>query len=393
MQSLFDSSMTPDRKQEAWSYSPNMERIQTPHHFDFASVRQFCQFIQELCEEDTDRVEIEVDMSQTVSIDSAGVGALVNGLRHATLVGQNFILRNVNDSILSVLTCTSLAEVFEIQVSDHSTNRRARAIARRFKPSNPLIVFLYWLHKPLKRSSILYPIYLILHFFYPAIDISPNITLHPSVRNPLKRLIDIVGSTIGLVVTALIFVPIAIAIALESEGNILFGQYRCGLLSRPFRMWKFRSMVSNAEALKHRVTNQIHTGESGDKFFKNANDPRITRIGRFLRRTSLDEFPQFWNVFIGEMSLVGTRPPTFAEIGSYELNESYMEEGYTEWNRLDVKPGITGVWQVNGRSSIRNFQEVVHLDLEYRKNWSIGYDLTIIWKTICVLLDRNNRAV
>jgi lipopolysaccharide/colanic/teichoic acid biosynthesis glycosyltransferase len=144
------------------------------------------------------------------------------------------------------------------------------------------------------------------------VEIDPGVPTHPSVRDPIKRLIDIVGSLIGLSVTAILFIPIAIAIVAESEGNILFGQIRCGLLSKPFRIWKFRSMVQNAEQLKIKVENQVLATVKLDdapaknshnhKFFKNATDPRITRIGRFLRKTSLDEFPQFWNVLIGDMS-------------------------------------------------------------------------------------------
>jgi lipopolysaccharide/colanic/teichoic acid biosynthesis glycosyltransferase len=162
-------------------------------------------------------------------------------------------------------------------------------------------------------------------------------------------------------------------------------------------------MVKNAEQLKNKVENQIQAGQQekssdGDdtasgKFFKNANDPRVTKVGKFLRKTSLDELPQFWNVLIGDMSLVGTRPPTFNEINSYELDVEYHNERYSEWNRLDVKPGITGVWQVNGRSSVRTFVEVVNYDIEYRKNWSIWYDLKLIVQTILVLFDKKNKAV
>jgi len=163
-------------------------------------------------------------------------------------------------------------------------------------------------------------------------------------------------------------------------------------------------MVKNAEQLQIKVENQVEASSNvtvvgGDdttvsgKFFKNADDPRVTRVGKFLRKTSLDEFPQFWNVLIGDMSLVGTRPPTFNEINSYELEVEYRDERYTEWNRLDVKPGITGVWQVNGRSNVRTFGEVVNYDIEYRKNWSIWYDLKLIVQTFMVLFDKKNKAV
>jgi lipopolysaccharide/colanic/teichoic acid biosynthesis glycosyltransferase len=138
-------------------------------------------------------------------------------------------------------------------------------------------------------------------------------------------------------------------------------------------------MCSDAEALKSKVKNQ-----ASGAFFKNDDDPRITRIGRFLRRTSLDEFPQFWNVLTGDMSLVGTRPPTPDEVENYQV---------PQWQRLDVKPGMTGEWQVNGRSKVRNFEDVIKLDLRYQENWSLKYDLKLIVKTVLILFDKNSGAV
>jgi len=201
---------------------------------------------------------------------------------------------------------------------------------------------------------------------------------HPSVRSLPKRLIDIVGALVGLLITAVLYIPIAIAIELDSPGPIFFGQIRCGWMGRRFKIWKFRSMV-DAEALKGKVKNQAKGA-----FFKNDNDPRVTPVGRFLRRTSLDEFPQFWNVLKGEMSLVGTRPPTPDEIDRYEI---------PKWRRLDVKPGITGEWQVNGRSQIRDFEDVICMDLRYQENWSLMYDIKLIVKTIAILFRKNYGAV
>jgi lipopolysaccharide/colanic/teichoic acid biosynthesis glycosyltransferase len=134
-------------------------------------------------------------------------------------------------------------------------------------------------------------------------------------------------------------------------------------------------MVQNADDLKQMVSN-----EAQGLIFKNENDPRITRVGQFLRKTSLDEFPQFWNVLKGDMSLVGTRPPTADEVSRYSPHH---------WQRLDVKPGITGQWQVSGRSAIKDFEEIVHLDLHYQAIWSPWYDLQVILKTITVLLNRS----
>ncbi len=194
---------------------------------------------------------------------------------------------------------------------------------------------------------------------------------HPSTCSVAKRLLDIVGSIIGLLILALVFVPVAIAIKLDSPGPIFYKQKRYGLHGQPFEIRKFRSMVANADALKALIPN-----EAKGLIFKNREDPRITQTGRFLRRTSLDEFPQFWNVLRGEMSLVGTRPPTADEVVHYDERH---------WQRLSVKPGITGEWQVNGRSSVKDFEAIVDLDLRYQSHWTPWYDLTLIFKTVFVI--------
>jgi lipopolysaccharide/colanic/teichoic acid biosynthesis glycosyltransferase len=195
---------------------------------------------------------------------------------------------------------------------------------------------------------------------------------HPSVTSKVKRLIDVVGAIVGLAITVLAFIPITIAIQLDNPGPIFYSQIRCGLNGHPFRIWKFRSMVTNADQMKHLVTN-----EAQGLIFKNRNDPRITRVGRFLRRTSLDELPQFWNVLKGEMSLVGTRPPTLDEVTKYEQHH---------FQRLQVKPGITGEWQANGRSKVENFEEIVQMDIAYQQKWTVMYDLVLIFKTIKAVL-------
>lgn len=197
---------------------------------------------------------------------------------------------------------------------------------------------------------------------------------HPSVTCAIKRTLDIAGAIVGLLLLAGLMVPIAIAIKLDSPGPILYSQERYGLKGQPFRIWKFRSMVLNADDLKASVANQAQ-----GLIFKNEADPRITRVGRFLRKTSLDEFPQFWNVLRGEMSLVGTRPPTADEVSRYSPHH---------WRRLDVKPGLTGQWQVSGRSAIKDFEKIVKLDLLYQRMWSPWYDLKLIAKTVAVLLLR-----
>ena len=199
--------------------------------------------------------------------------------------------------------------------------------------------------------------------------------IHPSVKNNLKRSIDIIGAIVGLTITGIILLFVAIANCHCDRGPLFYSQMRCGLYGRSFRMWKFRSMVVDADKLKDRVHNQV----SG-QIFKNASDPRITCLGKFLRRTSLDEFPQFWNVLKGEMSLVGTRPPTTDEVQYYQIHH---------WERLKVKPGMTGEWQVNGRSTISDFEEIVSLDLRYQSQWSVVYDLKLILRTISIVMNRH----
>ncbi|MBW4680418.1 MAG: sugar transferase [Microcoleus vaginatus WJT46-NPBG5] len=199
--------------------------------------------------------------------------------------------------------------------------------------------------------------------------------LHPSVTNKAKRLLDILGALVGLAIAIVFAIPVAFLMQLDNPGPILYSQIRCGYKGKKFRIWKFRSMVVGADRLKHLVNN-----EANGHIFKNENDPRITRVGRFLRRTSLDELPQFWNVLMGDMSLVGTRPPTPDEVEQYESHH---------WQRLNVKPGITGEWQANGRSCVKDFEEIVRMDLNYQRKWSIVYDINLILKTIAVVLNKN----
>lgn len=198
--------------------------------------------------------------------------------------------------------------------------------------------------------------------------------VHPSVTNKAKRFIDIVGALVGLAIIAIVAIPVTIAVRFDDPGPIFYSQIRCGYRGKTFRIWKFRSMVTNADKLKHLVHNEAKGG-----IFKNRNDPRVTRVGRFLRRTSLDELPQFWNVLRGEMSLVGTRPPTVDEVMGYSRHH---------WKRLNVKPGITGEWQANGRSTVTDFEDIVKMDIVYQEKWSIGYDLFLIVKTILVVLKK-----
>lgn len=189
----------------------------------------------------------------------------------------------------------------------------------------------------------------------------------------VKRLIDILGSLVGIVILSPIFVLIAILIKVEdSKGPVFFKQTRLGKNEKPFSMFKFRSMVTNAEELKATLIKQ---NEAEGPVFKIKKDPRVTKLGSFIRKTSIDELPQLFNVLRGEMSLVGPRPPLPAEVNQYSKHEK---------QRLKVTPGLTCYWQVSGRSNI-GFNEWVELDLKYINERSIWVDIKLIFKTVFVL--------
>lgn len=191
----------------------------------------------------------------------------------------------------------------------------------------------------------------------------------------LKRIIDIFFSLIGSLITIILVIIIGPIIKAESPGPIFFKQQRVGKNGRYFNIYKFRSMYMDAEERKKALMEQNEM--NSDLMFKMENDPRITKVGAFLRKTSLDEFPQFFNILRGDMSLIGTRPPTVDEFKKYQ---SYHKM------RLSLKPGLTGLWQVSGRSDITDFEEIVKLDVKYINEWSLGLDIKIIFKTIYVVL-------
>ncbi len=196
----------------------------------------------------------------------------------------------------------------------------------------------------------------------------------PASYPVLKRTIDIVLAFFGLLFLLPLFAAIAVLIKLEDpRGKVIFRQIRVGKDEKPFPMYKFRSMVSNAEELKKQL---LARNEVSGAMFKMRNDPRVTRIGRVLRRTSMDELPQLWNVLVGHMSLVGPRPALPDEVREYSAYDK---------KRLMVMPGCTGMWQISGRSSV-GFEEMVELDLKYIRTRSIRGDLAIIAKTGLALL-------
>jgi lipopolysaccharide/colanic/teichoic acid biosynthesis glycosyltransferase len=200
-----------------------------------------------------------------------------------------------------------------------------------------------------------------------------------SRQRVLKRALDVTGAAIGLVLLGPLLAAVAVLVRVIDGRPVLFVQERAGLDGVPFRIVKFRTMRigADAERAELRARNEVAGGAS----FKLADDPRVTRSGRFLRRTSLDELPQLWNVLLGEMSLVGPRPHPFDDVA-----------GYDDWHfrRLSVKPGLTGLWQVSARSN-PDFDTWVRLDLEYIDSWSLGLDIRILAATIPALLRTDGR--
>jgi exopolysaccharide biosynthesis polyprenyl glycosylphosphotransferase len=194
-------------------------------------------------------------------------------------------------------------------------------------------------------------------------------------QSALKRPFDFIGALIVLVLLSPMYLIIALLIKVNSRGPVLFRQQRSGLNGRPFTIYKFRTMTADAEERKKDLT---ALNEMRGPVFKVTNDPRITPIGRILRKYSIDEFPQFFNVLRGEMSLVGPRPLPVDEVKRFD--------DFSHRRRLSVKPGLTCLWQVSGRNNVVDFKDWVRLDLEYIDNWSLWLDLKIIWRTVPVVL-------
>lgn len=210
-----------------------------------------------------------------------------------------------------------------------------------------------------------------------------------AIQLMLKRLMDILGGLVGCVITGILFLFVAPAIYISSPGPIFFSQERIGRNGKRFKIYKFRSMYMDAEARKQELMSQNQMGDG--RMFKMDFDPRVignkvlpdgtkkTGIGHFIRETSIDEFPQFFNVLKGDMSIVGTRPPLPGEVSQYELHHRA---------RLAIKPGITGMWQVSGRSSITDFEEIVNLDTRYIREWSLWLDIKILLRTVYAVLGK-----
>lgn len=218
--------------------------------------------------------------------------------------------------------------------------------------------------------------------FVSTVGTYPVITYHTITLNNyeqmIKRLLDIFISIIGIIISSPIMLVTALLIKKDSPGPVIFKQVRVGQNGRKFHIFKFRSMYIDAEERKAELLAQNEMSDG--LMFKMKDDPRITPIGKFIRKTSIDELPQLFNVVLGSMSLVGTRPPTLDEVKNYKRSQ---------WRRISIKPGITGLWQISGRSNITNFDEVVELDLKYIDNWTLFLDIKILFRTFGVLFGRN----
>lgn len=213
-----------------------------------------------------------------------------------------------------------------------------------------------------------------------AIDFSEVLAKESILYSITKRLIDIVGSLCGIILLSPLFLIVAILIKLEDpKGKVFFAQERNGKYPKTFKMYKFRSMVHNAEDL---LKDLMDRNEQTGPVFKINDDPRITKVGKFIRKTSIDELPQLFNVLKGDMSLVGPRPPIPHEVDQYN---SYQMQ------RLAVKPGLTCIWQVSGRNNI-GFDEWVEMDIEYIKTRNLWLDIKLIFKTVGVLFGDDNAS-
>ena len=241
-------------------------------------------------------------------------------------------------------------------------------------------------HLNLLKADTLYGQKQMVERIGPYMVLTTSINMTTIEESFTKRFLDICGGVVGCIITGILFLFVAPFIYIKSPGPIFFSQERVGQNGRKFKIYKFRSMYLDAEERKKELMERNRV--SGGMMFKLDYDPRIIGnengngkgIGNFIRKYSIDEFPQFWNVLKGEMSLVGTRPPTLDEWEKYALHHRA---------RLAIKPGITGIWQVSGRSDITDFEEVVRMDTNYISRWSVGLDIRILMKTVLVVLGQN----
>lgn len=290
-------------------------------------------------------------------MDGAGEGSFVEGVP---------VVANAE----SMMEYVRLNVVDQVLIQAGQATDKVRALADRFLDMGVVV------HLGLEQPFETLP-HKQIHRLGDWTVISTSIQTASMMELFLKRVMDICGALVGLLITGIAFVFVAPVIYIKSPGPIFFSQYRMGKNGRKFKIYKFRSMYTDAEERKKELMEQ---NKMQGLMFKMDDDPRIIKgIGHFIRNTSIDELPQFWNILKGDMSLVGTRPPTVDEFEQYELHHKV---------RLSFRPGLTGMWQVSGRSDITDFEEVVRLDETYIAEWSILLDIKILLKTIKVVLKR-----
>ena len=271
-----------------------------------------------------------------------------------------------------VATADSFLEYVRVNVVDEvfingNTRESSEALA------NELIELGLTVHFNLVRESQLMPNKLVEHCGkYLVLTTSMKIATNRQMV--IKRCMDIVGSLIGILLMGIAFLVFAPMVKIQSPGPVFYAQTRIGKNGRRFKFYKFRTMVLGADNMKKDLMAQ---NEMEGLMFKMEEDPRVFGVGKIMRKYSIDELPQFWNVLKGDMSLVGTRPPTEDEFEQYELHHKA---------RLGIRPGLTGMWQVSGRSDIKDFEEIVALDTQYISNWSLSMDMRIILRTVAVVL-------
>lgn len=286
---------------------------------------------------------------------------------------------DVPDSVLGIPVVANLDTFMEytrLHVVDEVLLQMDRDSARAHAIADQLLSMGVVIHFSLEQSLETYPNKQIQRMGDWTV-ITTSIQTASVMELFLKRVMDVCGALVGLFFTGIAFVFVAPAICIKSPGPAFFSQYRIGKNGRKFRIYKFRSMYTDAEERKKELMEQ---NKMQGQMFKMDDDPRIIKgIGHFIRNTSIDELPQFWNILKGDMSLVGTRPPTVDEFEQYESHHKV---------RLSFKPGLTGMWQVSGRSDITDFEEVVRLDEEYIATWNLWLDIKILLKTVVVVLKR-----
>jgi anti-anti-sigma factor len=312
------------------TYFKDILLVQLPPRLSVIEAIPFRNTFQTWVQQDSLPRKIILDFSQTSLIDSSGIGSLLSNFKVAKAQDIQLILWSLSPQVNLALSLAGLDRILTIDANTEAaipvdTRNQAQPLSFR----------------------------------------------HPSVRSPLKRTIDITVALIGLSITGLLFVPIAIALTLDSPGPLFVRQQRCGLMGRRFYMWQFRTMAAQPEVL-HAVV--VHEPAHGHH----------NHIGRFLRKTSLDRLPQFWNVLKGEMSFIGPCPPTPDEIEQYEV---------ISWQSLDVKPGLIGVGKLHGQSKTDQVEEAMHLDLRYQENWSVLYDIKLFFNRCFQFFKNDSGAV